>query len=262
MGDHVQTWENYQTFADERGWLVATILRRFTFLEGKNVLDFGCGDGGTSRKLARLGAKVTAVDIKPEIKQSFQNSEIKFIYAQKEALYLKSQEYDIIILQDVLEHVPNPEKLINQAKDSLRTSGLIYISTPNRFSLLNLISDPHWNLPGVALGSRRMVAFLVQKIFRRDMRDRGDWAALLSLNKLKKLLTINKFEMIFVNSFVAKILFQKPQSIVCHPHHIRFVRWMNRHHLDRWIHRLVNDRVGLFNFLINPTWYVIGKLGD
>jgi len=260
MGDHVQTWENYQTFADERGWLVATILRRFTFLEGKNVLDFGCGEGGTSRTLARLGAKVIAVDIKTEVEPAFQNSDVKFINAQNEALYLKSREYDIIILQDVLEHVQNPEKLINQAKDALRTSGLVYISTPNRFSLLNLISDPHWNLPGVALGSRQMVAFLVQKIFRRDMRDRGDWAALLSLNKLKKLLAINNFEMIFVNRFVAKLLFQNPQSVVCHPRHIRFVQWMKRYHLDRWVDRLVNDRAGLFNFFINPTWYVIGKV--
>jgi 2-polyprenyl-3-methyl-5-hydroxy-6-metoxy-1,4-benzoquinol methylase len=260
VANHQQAWENYHRFADERGRLVAAILRQFAALKGKTVLDYGCGDGGTSRTLARLGAKVTAIDIKPEIKQAFQNLDVKFCNAQNEALYLKSQEFDIIILQDVLEHVPNPEKLINQAKEALRPHGLIYISTPNRFSLLNIISDPHWNLPGVALGSRWMVAFLVQKIFRRDMRDRGDWAALLSLNKLKKLLTINNFEMIFVNSFVAKILFQKPQSVVCHPQHIRFVQWMKRHHLDRWIDRLVNDRAGLFNFFINPTWYVIGKV--
>ena len=260
MANHHQTWENYRKFSDERGWLVAIVLQQFTSLERKNVLDYGCGEGGTSRTLARFGAKVIAVDIKTEVEPAIQNSDVKFIDAQNEALYLKSQEYDIIILQDVIEHVPNPEKLVNQVKDALRLHGLIYISTPNRYSVLNIISDPHWNLPGVALGSRRMVAFLVQKIFRRDMRDRGDWAALLSLNKLKKLLAINNFEMIFVNRFVAKLLFQNPQSVVCHPRHIRFVQWMKRHHLDRWVDRLVNDRAGLFNFLINPTWYMIGKV--
>lgn len=253
-------WENYRTFANERGWLVVEILQQFTSLDGKKVLDYGCGMGGTSRMLAKFGAKVTAVDIKPEVEQAFQNSDIKFCNPKNEELYLKSQKYDIIILQDVLEHVPNPEILLKQMQDALRTSGFIYISTPNRFSLLNLINDPHWNLPGVALGSRRTVSFLVQKIFRRDIRDRSDWAALLSLHKLKRLLIINNFEMIFVNRFVTKALFQEPQSVVCHPRHIQLVRWMRRRHLDRWVDRLVNDRAGLFNFFINPTWYVIGKI--
>ena len=260
VANHQQAWDNYHRFADDRGRLVAAILRQFAVIKGKTILDYGCGDGGTSRTLARLGAKVTAVDIKPEIKQVFQNSDVKFYNAQNEELYFKNQEFDIIILQDVLEHVPNPEKLINQSKEVLRPHGLIYISTPNRFSLLNITSDPHWNLPVVALFSRKMVRLFVQKIFRRDTRDRSDWAALLSLNELKKLMTINNIEMIFVNSLVAKILFQKPQSVVCHPTHIRLVQWINRHRLDRWIYRLVNDRAGLFNFFINPTWYVIGKV--
>jgi len=255
-----QVWENYHKSADERGWLVVTILQRFTSLEGKSVLDFGCGDGGTSRMANRAGAKVTAVDIKPELEPAFQNTDIKLFNAQNEELYLKSRVYNIIILQDVLEHVPNSEQLFQQVKDSLQPDGLIYISTPNRFSLLNLISDPHWNLPGVALCSRKMVRLFVQKIFRRDLRDRSDWAALLSLNKLKKLFTMNDIELTFVNRFVAKILFQKPQAVVCHPKHIQLVQWMKRHHLDRWVYRLVNDRAGLFNFLINPTWYVIGKV--
>ncbi len=255
-----QVWKNYRKFANARGWLVINILQHFTSLKRKRVLDYGCGVGGTARMLAQIGANVTAVDIKAEVESAFQNSDVKFFDTRNEEFYLKSQEYDIIILQDVLEHVANPEKLINQVKNALRLHGLIYISTPNRFSLLNIISDPHWNLPAVALGSRQLVAFMVQKIFRRDRRDRSDWAALLSLNKLKNLLAINNFETIFVNSRVAKILFQKPQSVVCHPRHIRLVRWMKRHHLDHWILLLVNDRVGLFNFFINPTWYVIGKV--
>lgn len=261
MGSHVQTWQNYHAFADERGWLVATILKRFTFLEGKKVLDFGCGDGGTSRTLDQLGARVTAVDIKTEIGQAFQDSKVKFFNAQDEELYLKHREFDVIILQDVLEHVPNPEKLMKQMKDALCPHGLIYISTPNRFSLLNLISDPHWNLPGVALFSRQMVSFFVQKIFPRNLRQRSDWAALLSLNKLNRLLRSNNFELIFVNTLVAKMLFQQPNSVVCHPTHLRLVKWLKHHHLDRLIYRLVKDRTGLFNFFINPTWYVIGKVG-
>ena len=260
MAKHFQIWENYHKFADERGWLVATILQQFTSVEGKMILDYGCGDGGTSRSLTRLGAKVIAVDIKPELEQIFKTMEITYLSAENKESYLTAQKYDIIILQDVLEHVPNPAQLIKHIKYALQAEGLIYISTPNRFSLLNIISDPHWNLPVVALLQRKGVAFFVRDIFRRDVRQRTDWAALFSLNKLKKIMAINDFEIILVNTLVAKILFQNPCSVVCHPKHIRFVQWLKDHRLDRWVYRLVNDRVGLFNFLINPTWYVIGKV--
>lgn len=260
MSKYLQTWENYQRFADDRGRLVATILQQFTSLEGKKVLDFGCGDGGTSRTLAQLGGEVLAVDIKSDLENNFKESGVVFLNGNKTESYLQIRKYDIIILQDVLEHVPNPDALIKKMKSALRNDGLIYISTPNRFSVLNAISDPHWNLPGVALLPRRMVSFCVQKIFRRDLRQRSDWAALISLSKLKKSLLRNDFEIIFVNTLVAKILFQNPHSVVCHPWHIRLVQWLKSRNMDRWVCQMVNDRAGLFNFLINPTWYVIGRV--
>ncbi len=260
MAQHRQTWENYGKFADDRGWLVAKILRQFTTLEEKTVLDFGCGEGGTSRTLARLGCHVTAVDIKPELGENFEDSGVTFVNANEQDSFWQSEKYDIIVLQDVLEHVPNPDELMKQVKLALRTGGLIYISTPNRFSVINAISDPHWNLPGIAVLSRAMVSFCVRKIFRRDLRQRADWAALLSFIKLKKMMSQNNFEMILVNRLVANLLFQNPNSVVCHPFHIQLARWIKNNHLDSWICRFVNDRSGLFNWLINPTWYVIGRL--
>jgi len=254
-----QVWENYRKFADERGWLVITLLKQFTSLEGKNILDFGCGNGGTARCLSRMGARVTAVDIKPELELFFKDSNINFFNANNEQSYFMARRYDIVILQDVLEHVSAPAQLLSQVRYSLRPGGWLYISTPNRFSLLNVISDPHWNLPGVALFPRRMVAFLVQDFFHRDLRPRNDLAALLSLNKLTDMLTSNNVEMIFVNTMVAKILFQNPCAVVCHPLHIKLVRWMRNNRLEKWIYRIVNDRVGFFNTLINPTWYIVGR---
>jgi len=262
MSTHLQVWENYRKFADERGWLVATILKHFTNIEGKRVLDMGCGEGGTSRTFFQMGAKVTAVDSNPDLAQKFKNSGIIFINARDQEKYLKANKFEIVILQDVLEHVPDPEQTIKQMNFCLCPGGWIFISTPNRFSVLNIISDPHWNLPGVAMFPRKAVAFLVHYIFHRDLRERTDWAALLSLRNLKRILDSNHFETVFVNSIVAKVLFQKPEAVVCHPKHIQHVQWLRKNSLDRWINHLVNDRIGIFNWFINPTWYVVGKLGN
>jgi len=132
MSKHFRTWENYHKFALERGGLVATILEQFTSLKGKRVLDYGCGDGGTARMLAKSGAAVTAVDVKPELKHSFADSGIRFCLERERECYLKSRGYDIIVLQDVLEHVPDPAQLMGEMTFCLHPDGLIYISTPNR----------------------------------------------------------------------------------------------------------------------------------
>jgi SAM-dependent methyltransferase len=260
MDSHLQTWENYRKFAEERGWLVTSILRQFTTLEGKRVLDYGCGDGATSRRLSKMGAIVTAVDANSDVKQNFENTEITFLSLQEDDILWRTHQFDIVVLQDVLEHLTEPEATLKKIRGSLKPGGLIFISTPNRFSILNAISDPHWGLPFVSLFSRPLVRFWVKHIFRRDRRERSDWAALVSLGYLRKLLDMNQIEIHFMNCFVAKMLFQKPEAVVCHPRHFQVVRWIQRHNLERVIHRLVNDRAGFFNYFIIPTWYLVGKV--
>lgn len=42
------------------------VLRRFVTFRGMNVLDIGCGDGRTARRIARTAASVVGVDPHPE----------------------------------------------------------------------------------------------------------------------------------------------------------------------------------------------------
>ncbi|MDZ7342387.1 MAG: methyltransferase domain-containing protein [candidate division KSB1 bacterium] len=259
MTSYVQTWANYQRLAEERGLLVATIVEHFMPLTGKNVLDFGCGVGGTARCLATRGASVTAVDINPEPAKRLTHPGIRFVHAAQEKLYFLPQVYDVVVLQDVLEHLTQSEKILKQIRGSLLPDGVIFISTPNRYSILNLISDPHWQLPLVAMLPRRMVILLVQKIFRRDRRQREDWPALLSLPHLRRLLVGQGFRVRLVNQVAAEVLFQHPQAVVCRALHLQLVDWLQRHHCQAMVQRLVNDHYGIFNFIINPTWYVIGQ---
>ncbi|MCI0495859.1 methyltransferase domain-containing protein [candidate division KSB1 bacterium] len=259
MASHRQTWENYRKFADERGWLVASILSQFTKLEGKYVLDYGCGDGATSRQLSKMGAIVTAADANREVRNYFQGTEIVFLHSEDEEAQWQNHKFDIVLLQDVLEHLTEPEATIKKIRGSMKPGGLIYISTPNRLSLLNAISDPHWGLPFVSLFSRPFVRFLVKDIFKRDQRERSDWAALVSLRCLKKILKMNRIGIYFMNRFAAKVLFQNPEAVICHPKHFKLVRWIQRHRLERVMQRIVNDRAGFFNYFINPTWYLVGK---
>lgn len=257
MKNHKKIWDNYHKFTNQRGELVAAILSQFSEIKKKNILDIGCGDGGTSLKLSQLGANVTAVDIRPDINKIFKNTNIKFHQSTFDDIFFGTKKFDIVILQDVLEHVQNPETAIKKIRSLLLETSIIYISTPNRFSLLNVFSDPHWSLPFVSLFSRKWVKLAVKNIFLKDRRQREDWAALLSLFKLKKILNRNQFEINFVNSFVGKHLFEKPESIVCKPSHLKLIKRLKQGGFNKWVEKIVNDKFGFFNYYVNPTWYVV-----
>lgn len=260
MSSLSQLWKNYQRYALARGEFVREVLSAFITLKKKRILDIGCGSGGTAVQLHNAGANVTAVDIVPEAPQLFNNCEINFVAGAFEKIKFPDQKFDVIILQDVLEHFQNPKEAISKVKSLLEESGVVFVSTPNRFSIFNLLRDPHWNLPLVALCNRPAVKFLVQKIFRKDLRQRSDWAALLSLPKLRRIFSASSFQIKFVNTRAAKKIFQQPEAIVCDAFHIKLIMWLKKCGMERWLTKFVNDRFKIFNLIVNPTWYFVCRI--
>ncbi|MDW7681977.1 MAG: methyltransferase domain-containing protein [bacterium] len=250
-----QTWKNYHAFAHHRGELVFKILNRFISLPGMTVLDIGCGNGATASVLARQGAQVTALEIIPEPLPNISQQRIKFINGGFDGFQFNQNQFDVIILQDVLEHLPDPARSINKMSALLSRGGHLYFSTPNRFSFFNLISDPHWGLPLVSLFPRSWVKILIFSTFRIDRRQRNDWPALLSMKRLLMLLNEAGFKLQLMNKFAATQLFECPQSIVCKPVHLNILKWLAKHNFQTHIQKIVNDRIGFFNNYINPTWY-------
>ena len=259
MKKHEMTWNNYRKLSIQRGQLVADIISLFSEIKNITVLDIGCGEGGTSLKLDKLGANVTAVDIRTDIKEKFKKTKINFLCCSIDDIFFNKKKYDVIILQDVLEHLPDPEKTIKNVRELLSKTGIIYISTPNRFSLLNIISDPHWHLPLISLFPRKWVKLIVNNMLRIDCRQREDWAALLSLFMLKKITKQNQLKLKFVNSFVAKYLLQKPEAIICKKSHLSLIHKIEQSGIIQRLNLIVNNKFSFFNYFINPTWYLIGR---
>lgn len=107
------------------------------------ILDFGCGWGGLLLQLWCTGYRnLDGVEV----------SESQFAVAQRQAagrvrLYLAdgqdflgsaSWKYDVVILSDVIEHVPASETqdLLTRIRGGLREGGRIVVRTPNMSSLL------------------------------------------------------------------------------------------------------------------------------
>jgi 2-polyprenyl-3-methyl-5-hydroxy-6-metoxy-1,4-benzoquinol methylase len=100
-----------------------------------NILDVGCGNGVISRHLGRYGFNVTGIDVsekaieKATVLNRFGN--VKFITTSAEDLIANGTKYDAIICSEVLEHLKNPDALIDILYKSLSTTGKLIITVPN-----------------------------------------------------------------------------------------------------------------------------------
>lgn len=114
-------------------------IRRFQPIENQSVVDIGCGGGILSESLAIAGAKVTGIDLAQEVlgiaKLHGLDSGVKVDYqliAAEQYAELHPEKHDIVTCMEMLEHVPDPQAIIQAAADCVKPGGWIFFSTLNR----------------------------------------------------------------------------------------------------------------------------------
>ena len=103
------------------------------------VLDVGCGAGLLSEALAQAGAKVTAIDLAPNLLKVARlhglESGIKVDYRESPVEGLAAEmpaAFDAITCMEMLEHVPEPASVIEACARLLKPGGRLFLSTLNR----------------------------------------------------------------------------------------------------------------------------------
>lgn len=126
------------------GTRLQTVLRALEAEPGDRILDVGCGSGLYTRELAQRGAKLTATEFAPaSLAQAQRNvgelsADVDFRLEDAQSLTVPDSSFDKVLLTEVVEHVPRPDRAIAEAARVLRPGGLLVVSTPSRFSPLNL----------------------------------------------------------------------------------------------------------------------------
>jgi len=113
-----------------------------TPLDGKTALDVGCGAGLLTEPLARLGAKMTAVDASPEViavaREHAAAMDLEIDYRVADVAALQG-EFDLVTAMEVIEHVDEPAAFVNALAKRLARGGLLIMSTPNATALSRLM---------------------------------------------------------------------------------------------------------------------------
>jgi len=102
-------------------------------LQGKKILDIGCGGGILAEALALEGAQVTAIDkagpglevAKLHLLESGLDIDYQNITAEEFSEKSKSK-FDVICCLEMLEHVPSPNSVINACSDLVKKSGDVF----------------------------------------------------------------------------------------------------------------------------------------
>ncbi|MBT5231241.1 MAG: bifunctional 2-polyprenyl-6-hydroxyphenol methylase/3-demethylubiquinol 3-O-methyltransferase UbiG [Methylococcales bacterium] len=108
-------------------------------LTGKTVVDVGCGGGILSEGLARSGAIVSAIDMGKApldvAKLHLLESNLTVDYQQttvEDFADSHSEQFDVVTCMEMLEHVPDPESVIEACSRLVKPGGVLFFSTLNR----------------------------------------------------------------------------------------------------------------------------------
>lgn len=125
----------------------------------KKILDVGCGEGFLLLHFKEAGWNVLGLDFSdegilkqnPELIADFVKGNV---YKELEVLLDKNEKHDVVYLGNILEHVIDPLGLVRKCSDLLSKDGILIITVPNDFSIIQnsliqskIVEEEYWISP-------------------------------------------------------------------------------------------------------------------
>lgn len=248
-------WEKAREISFQRGTFVNSLISEFKNCRNLKILDLGSGEGGTSEIFSDENY-VLSIDLN-KIRLNRQNESINNkICCDISTLPFKKKSFDLIIMQDVIEHLDHTKNTIKNISALLNDGGMIYLSTPNRNSIINLLADPHWSVPFVSLFKRDQTKKYFLRFFRKTEINRKDIAELLSLKKIYDLFS-DQFEVRLNTTFVLTQLFNGNPGIIWSKFHILLTALARKSGLSKLLLMISNDKKSFVNNYLTTAFYLI-----
>lgn len=107
--------------------------------DGCRVLEIGCGEGGNLKPFAEIGCEVTGIDLAhsrtEQARQYFEKTGLKgnFVccdFSTYPPPPHEENKFDIIILHDVIEHIPDKYTFLSHIGKFMQTNGILFVAFP------------------------------------------------------------------------------------------------------------------------------------
>ena len=108
------------------------LIRGYAPLEGKRILDVGCGLGMYVKKMRAFSEEVYGVDVDSEKVAEASQTLPNIHLAPAEQLPFPDGFFDVVLLHEVIEHVEDDGQAIREAYRVAKRGGRIVIFAPNR----------------------------------------------------------------------------------------------------------------------------------
>jgi ubiquinone/menaquinone biosynthesis C-methylase UbiE len=154
-------------------------------LHHRRVLEVGAGTGRDSITMSTFGADVTILDYSKEslrlAQESIHNHSVVLLLADALHCPFKSNSYDIVFHQGLLEHFKSPYALLKENYRILKIGGLLVVDVPQTFHIYTIIKHALMLMNMWFAGWERQftiqsLSYLLQQCGFEPIHVYGDWS--------------------------------------------------------------------------------------
>ncbi len=109
--------------------MVASLIRKLN-RRFQDILDAGCGTGGNLSVLSAFGRCTGSDIVREAIEFCVRNGATRLVRSQIENMPFKDRSFDLVTSLDVIEHVDDPEKTLEEFYRVLKDDGYAVITVP------------------------------------------------------------------------------------------------------------------------------------
>ncbi|HQE11641.1 MAG TPA: class I SAM-dependent methyltransferase [Flavipsychrobacter sp.] len=173
--------ENYDSKTSTYYYNPRLEMLSFIPKDAKRLLDIGCSTGGFGANLKKVTSTIEIWGIEPYSSAASEASKqldkvINGIF-EKDMPELEGQKFDVIVFNDVLEHLVNPEKVLKDCHQYLNEGGVVVASIPNimYFPLFvkQLLLKEDWEYMKEGVFDNTHLRFFTKKSMLRLFKDSG-----------------------------------------------------------------------------------------